>query len=170
MDTARHSGGNDKEHNRRERVQAIKNRWFQEPLSVSFPFLGIATDDPATCADFVVSSRISFTGDTTDKEHFGVEDARDTLVALSIQFQTASNDQVNPKVLKDAAAVLSVFKSDSDALAARFASDSGHRDDMLHASYAADAKAATQCLTVITALANELGIALPIKGQDRRRS
>ena len=80
---------------------------------------------------------------------------------LSNQFQTVPDGMVDPKIVKDATMVFSVFKSDSDTLAARFAPDSPHRDQMLGDSYSADAKAVTQCQTILAALANELGIALP---------
>lgn len=147
--------------NRVARLQAIKDRWFHEPLTTLFPSLGVEMANPATCAEFVVCPRITFAEDHADAEHFGVQNPKHVMSLLSKQFQTVPDGTVDPKIVKDAATVLNVFKSDSEALAACFAPDSLHRDEMLGDSYAADAKAATQCQLILAALANELGIALP---------
>ncbi len=149
--------------NREARLQAIKDRWFHEPLGTRFPFLGVDMADPTSCAEFVVSPRMTFAEDQADVEHFGVQNPKRVMSLLSKQFQTVPDGVVDPKIVKDAAMVLSVFKSDSDALAARFAPDSPHWDEMLGDSYSADAKAVTQCQAILAALANELGIALPSK-------
>ena len=117
--------------NRATRLQGIKDRWFHERLVTPLPSLGVNMADPTTCAEFVVSPRMAFTEDQADFEHFGVQNPKRIMELLSTQFQTIPDGMVDPKVIKDAATVLSVFNSDSEALAARFAPASAHRDEML---------------------------------------
>lgn len=153
---------------RKERLQLLGNRWLTEPLLVEFPSFGIEMPNPTTCAEYVVSDRIVTADKSTNIKHFGVEDPKAVLAALGTQIESAITGQVDPKILKDAAVVLDVFKADSEKLAESFGSKSVRRDDLLHASYSADAKAAAKCLSIVTALTNELGISLPVRGSRRK--
>lgn len=155
--------------NRATRLQTIKDRWFTEPLAISFPSLGVDMTNPRTCAEFVTSPRIITGDDAANLEHFGVADPKAVLASLSAQFEAITSGQADPKILKDTAVVLDVFKADSYDLAAHFAPDTNHRDDTLNASYSADAKAAERCQAILTALATELGISLPTKDTRRLR-
>lgn len=152
---------------RTARLQLIKDRWLTEPLSVEFPPLGVEMSNPTTCAEFVASERLTTVDRAANLEHFGVEDPKAVMAALGRQIETVATGQVNPKALKDAAVLLDVFKEDSEKLAEAFAPNAARPDNTLHASYSADAKAAEKCLSILTALTNELGISLPTKGSHR---
>jgi hypothetical protein len=145
---------------RNAKLRAISERWFNEPLAVQFPSLGVDMNNPSTCAEFAASPRIIGAEEATNLEHFGAGDPKAVLIALSAQFEAAIGGRVDPKILKDAAAVLDVFKADSEKLASHFAPNTAQRDDTLHDSYLADAKAAEQCQTILTELATELGNSL----------
>ena len=137
--------------NRKTRLQAIKDRRFREPLAARFPSLGVEMADPTTCPQFVVSPRMTFAEDQAERRTFRHPSPNRVMSLLSNQFQTVPDGMVDPKIVKDAAMVFSVFKSDSDTLAARFAPDSPHRDEISGDSYSADAKAVTQCQTILAA-------------------
>ena len=151
---------------RTERLQKLRDQWQAEHLGVQFPSLGVELPDPVTPAEYVASQRLVVSDENTNNNHFGLADPKGILQALSGQF--ASAPQVDTKILKDAAVVLEVFKADSDKLAADYAPGSTTPDELLHATYLADAQATTVCQAILAALATELGISLPTKA-DRKR-
>jgi hypothetical protein len=161
-------GGAYMEPTRTQKLQAIKARWQSEKLDVQFPSLGVEMQNPTTRAEFVLSPRFMTAEEAVNTEHFGVADPKTALATLNTQFETAPTGQVDTKALKDAAVILDVFKRDSDRLAAHFAAGSPKADETLHASYEADAKAATQCSALIAELATELGISLTTKDPKQR--
>lgn len=152
---------------RKAKLRTLSYRWFNEPLVVQFPPLGVDMENPSTCAEFVASPRIIMAEDAANLEHFGTADPKAVLTALDTQFESAISGQVAPQILIEAAIVLSIFKADSENLASHFAPVTAQRDDTIHASYLADAKAAEQCQAIIIDLAQELGISLSTKDDDR---
>lgn len=87
-----------------------------------------------------------------NREHYGVDDPKSVLSSLSAMVESAVTGQVEPSIMKDGAVILDVFHSDSISLAEYYAPDTSHRDDVLHASYLADTKAAETCRTVLSTL------------------
>lgn len=154
------------ESSRTQRLQALKDRWLTESVGVQFPSLGVEISEPTTPSQFVASHRILAAEEATNLEHFGIADPKAVLASLTAQFEAAP--QVDPKVLKDAATVLEVFKADSERLVAHFAPDTKHHDATLHASYAADINAAAKCQELVASLAAELGISLLTKAEKER--
>ena len=125
---------------RKERLQAIRDRWFTEPLPAEFPPLpGASSAVPTTCQELVTGTRLLPAFSTlhhdpgaagmdvddavaTDREqnldHYGVEDPPAILRDLNRQFDQAPAEQISPDVLKRAAVVLDTLRHDSEEMAA----------------------------------------------------
>lgn len=149
------------------KLRALKDRWFNEPLGIQFPSLGVEITNPTTCAEYVGSQRVLTADEPANLNHFGSADPRAVLAGLAGLFDAAIAGQVDPKLLKSCACVLDVMHTDSAALAQHYGPNSKNRDDTLHASHAADAKATEQSLLVLSELAAELGITLPVRNRGQ---
>lgn len=169
---------------RMARLQAIRDRWFTEPLATTFPSLGAEAllPDPTTCDELVRSARLSsafsslhdapdaagMTADAalahdraTNAQRFGVEDPKTVMQELSRQFDRAPSGQVDPEVLKKSFVVLDVIREGSSELAEQAPAP-------VQAAHRADAEAVAQAQQHVAALASELGISLPVNRGVRR--
>lgn len=165
---------------RAARLQALRDRWFQEPLRTSIPALADETP-PATCNQYVQSFRMASAfsslhdapdvpGMTPEEaaardrqvnaQQFGVEDPRTLMRQLSHEIDLAPGGQVEPDVLKNSAIVIDAVRKTNEELAAV--------ESPLQAAHQADADAITQAQGIVTALASELGISLPLTIGRRR--
>lgn len=164
------------------RLQAIRDQWQSEPLQIDFPDIGI--QNPTTCDQFIRCWRTSTAfaaGDDQTKlndrakeenlEHFGVENPDSVLNDLGRQFASAVDGKVDVRILKNAFVILDVFRADCARSAEQYASMSdvpGAAEEST--SEVADSNAAARCLSLIAALADELGISLPVsKGSLRNK-
>ena len=176
---------------RAARLQAIKNRWFSDPLSTDLPPLSDETIQvqPKNCDEFVRSTRLAAAfsalheapeavGMTPEQalvhdrqvnaQRFGVEDPRSLLEELSRQFDSAPTGRVNPEILKKGYVLLDKVRASSLHLAAQ-CTDQSEATGFLHASYLADAQALSQAQGLIVQLTSELGISLPLRRGGRQR-
>jgi hypothetical protein len=143
---------------REERLQAIKDRWSNEPLGVTFPSLGVNMSDPKTCAEFLTSDRFVTSDQAANIAHFGVPDPKVLFAVLQSHFD--SGTQIQPKIVKEAARVLQVFHQDAVTAAAQYAAGAPKPDPVLHAAHVANAQATEKCQSILTELARVLGISL----------
>jgi len=159
--------------NRATRLQALSNRWFNEPLKIYFPDLGEGTP-PATLDEFVrnrLPASFSCLSDspeiagmtkeqaaefdkTTNTKKFGVPDPKAIFNELGKEFKQAP--QVSPEVIKKSMVILAQIRTDSAQLA------KASKDIDVAAAHHADDLAATQAMDAVQMLAQELGISIPI--------
>jgi hypothetical protein len=157
------------------RLQALRDRWMTEPLGVDFPELD-GLPAPSTCNELVRSERITsafssladapeVAGLTPDAAlqadrsanttRYGIEDPKALLADLSTQFDAAPAAPVDPEVIKKAFVLLQELRTDSTRLAASLDPDTT-------ATHLAEASAIGKAQQVVSDLAAELGISLPI--------
>lgn len=170
---------------RTARLQAIRDRWFGEPLGIDFPPLTESDIAPTTADQFVRSNRMSAAfsslheapetaGMTREQalahdrqlnsERFGVESPKDVMAQLSLQFDRAPSGQVDPEPIKKGFVVLNTVRADSVELAAEESLTAAQ------ASHLADAQAITRAQSMVSELAAELGISLPVgQGAGRKK-
>ena len=143
---------------RTARLQAIRDKWFSEPLNAQFPAL---TDDtttlqpPANCQELVASTRVTsafsslhhdpdMAGMSRDEalahdrganlQRFRVEDPAALLAELTRQFDRAPSGQVEPEVLKASYVLLDEMRTSSLELVNQFGGDApagGKADDAM---------------------------------------
>lgn len=174
---------------RKARLQAIRDRWFTEPLPPEFPPLpGASSPPPTTCHELVTGTRLLPAFSTlhhdpgaagiamdeavaADREqnldHYGVEDPPALLRDLSRQFDQAPAGQISPDVIKRAAVVLDTLRHDSEEMAAS-AVGTDEASRVLQASHQADAQAVAHAQDLVSELAREVGVSLPLRRGNRR--
>jgi hypothetical protein len=126
---------------RTARLQAIRDRWFTEPLKTQFPPLADEAlgPPPATCNELVqhvrLTSAFSSLAESHDTagvsrdeavahdravnfQHFGVEEPKAVMQELSRQFDRGPAGQVDPETIKKGFVVLDTIRADSAELAA----------------------------------------------------
>jgi len=133
---------------RAARLQAIRDRWFLEPIKAQFPPL---TDDPRThhspltCHELLSGTRVTSAFSnlheapdvagmsysealahdrSTNFQRFGVEDPAALLQELSRQFDRVPGGQVEPETLKKGYVLLHELRSSSLELVNQFRSES----------------------------------------------
>lgn len=171
------------------RLEAIRDKWFSEPLQAKFPPLTDSDSSaPTTCHDFVCSNRLMaafstlhLTADATgmpkqkalehdrklNVERYGVDDPPALLQSLSRQFDQAPSGKIDRNVLKSGLVLLDSLRGNSAALAAQLPGD----DEIagaVRAAHLADAQALTEAQTLVHQLAAEMGVALRANRRSRR--
>jgi hypothetical protein len=170
---------------RAARLQAIRGKWFVQPMQVQFPPL-TSRPEPTTCDEFVrsyrVASAFSSLHETPEEaglsegaaeaedrrinaERFGVEDPKILMQELSQQFDRAPTGQVDPEALKKGFVVLDSVKEGAMESAAH--EGTTQPGSVVDQSQRADVQALDQALAVVQELANELGISLPLSRRSK---
>ncbi|HEY7427687.1 MAG TPA: hypothetical protein VH682_25885 [Gemmataceae bacterium] len=174
---------------RKARLQAIRDRWFSEPLKAKLmPLTDSDRTLPATCDEFVRSSRLLAAFSTLhhapdaagmsredalehdrelNSERYGIENPPALLQDLSRQFDRAPTGQIDPDVLKKAFVLLETLRHNSAELAVQTVGKD-EASQAVHAAHQADADALTQASGMVQELAGEVGIALPLNRSSRR--
>lgn len=157
------------------RLRDLCDRWFDEPLGLTFPSLGVDLGEPAptTYEQFLRSWHMQSSFATVDPaasdegaranlEHFGVENPAAVIVAVGTQFKSAAEGgQIDSNVLKDAFVILDVYCADRATLVQQYAPEHSSADPLQHDINVADGQAARRAQDLIGQLAKEFGIALP---------
>jgi hypothetical protein len=174
---------------KKARLEAIRDKWFREPLQAKFPPL---TDSdahaPNTYDEFVRSNRLMAAFSTLqlapnaagmskeealqhdrelNTERYGIDDPVALLQRLSRQFDQAPCGKIDPKSLKQAFALLDSLRRNSAELAAQLPGDD-ETSGALRAAHRADAHAITQAQALVQQLAAEVGVALPLNRRGGR--
>lgn len=150
---------------REEKLKRIRKRWFDDPLRIAFPFSSDFGLGSVTCAEFVESARFPSGDDwAMNLNRYGFGDPHAVMLSLRGVLDSAAAEKINPTRIRDAAVVLDVFKKEREALMNAGAND---LDERLFGELNAEASAASNCLDVLSDLATQLGISLPVGKSGR---
>lgn len=149
---------------KQERLQAIRNSWFNEPLGIEFPDLGYLSR-PTSCAELVISDRITSSFSGTDdpiadglanSARYGVENPGALMIELNKEISSSATGRVDPSTIKKSYFILNELRRDYIALASDLSTSE------VAAAHRADEQASLKAIKIIAALAQELGISLPV--------